>query len=73
VRLEVVFDEWEADGEKGLRYKDFRLVAKPARIEPPPLLEDPTGLFELADVSEFAGTMKERGNLGWFERAMGFS
>jgi hypothetical protein len=63
----------DRDNSKGLRYKDFRLVAKPARIESSRPLEDRPGLFETAGVSEFAEAMKERGNSEWFERAMGFS
>ncbi|KAK0626412.1 hypothetical protein B0T14DRAFT_421065 [Immersiella caudata] len=58
---------------QGLRYKDFRLVAKPAKIESRPSLEDRPGLFEMAGVSEFAKAMKNRGNSSWFESAMGFS
>lgn len=58
---------------KGLRYKDYRLVAKPSAVESSSSQTDPTGLFEVAAVNEFANAMAERGNATWFERAMGFS
>ncbi|KAK0651708.1 hypothetical protein B0T16DRAFT_345606 [Cercophora newfieldiana] len=74
----IMYCKGSEDGVKewvecGLRYKDFRLVAKPSLIDSPPSSTDPPGLTELAAVSDFAEAMAERGNLLWFERAMGFS
>ncbi|KAK1760990.1 hypothetical protein QBC47DRAFT_19392 [Echria macrotheca] len=65
--------EWVATVQK-LRYKDFQLVAKPARVEPDtPVSEEQPGLVELETVREFADAMEKRGILSWWSRAMGYS
>lgn len=70
--------------DQRLRYKDFFLASKPALIEPESESEsesakkstvnqDPTGLFEVASVSEFGGAMEKRGISNWWRRAMDFA
>jgi len=62
---------------KRLRYKDFQLLRKVAKVEPAPNVEvDPVrrgkGFEELDTVQEFAGKMQHLGVLQWWRRAMGF-
>lgn len=60
--------------DQRLRYKDFHLACKPAPIETKSAqITDPTGLFEVETVKEFAAAMEKRGISRWWEQAMGFS
>ncbi|KAL2262208.1 hypothetical protein VTK26DRAFT_2127 [Humicola hyalothermophila] len=65
--------EWVATVQR-LRYKDFYLASKPAPIESDvPQSEEPSGLFEVESVKEFAGAMEKRGITAWWKRGMGFA
>ncbi|MCJ1436981.1 hypothetical protein MMC27_006364 [Xylographa pallens] len=59
-----------------LRYKDYQLAARPAGIEgreSGKVESGRAGLHEVAAVKEFGLKMDEKGMLGWWRRAMGYT
>jgi hypothetical protein len=62
------------DCNQGLRYKDFKLASRPAPIESDAgQARQPTGLFEVSSVNQFAAEMENRGLSNWWKRAMEFA
>ncbi|KAK3902923.1 hypothetical protein C8A05DRAFT_43750 [Staphylotrichum tortipilum] len=70
---EEAVQEWVGTVQR-LRYKDFQLASKPARIEAAVVKpEERTGLFEVESVKEFAAAMEKRGIAEWWKRGMEFA
>ncbi|KAK4646272.1 hypothetical protein QC761_209030 [Podospora bellae-mahoneyi] len=57
-----------------LRYKDFHLASKPSlTLSPENQSQEPTGLFELSAINDFASAMESRGIATWWRKAMDFT
>ncbi|KAF2754767.1 hypothetical protein EJ05DRAFT_503714 [Pseudovirgaria hyperparasitica] len=66
--------EWIAT-VKRLRYKDYRLMARPqdsAMVEDCSQPKNTSGLEEVASVSEFGSRMERNGLREWYRKAMGY-
>ncbi|MCJ1382070.1 hypothetical protein MMC17_005182 [Xylographa soralifera] len=67
--------EWVSVVQR-LRYKDYQLAARPAGIEKRKdgeMESESAGLHEVASVKDFGLKMDEKGILGWWRRAMGYT